>query len=331
MASSMEFVQYAADQMRNAGEITYKKMFGEYGIYCDGKIIGLICDNQLFIKITEAGKKLCPDFEEEAPYEGSKPFLLVEDIDDRELLTELVVETFRELPMPAPKKKKTEKRAKQETVPGEKVDFKKRDKSLYQPGKKPSIVDVPEMTFFAVKGSGDPNTSEEYKEAVGALYALSYTIKMSKMGSQCPPGYFDYVVPPLEGLWLVDDQGFDGTNITDKSRFEWISMIRQPDFVTDEVFEEAKESCRRKKPEIDLSKVRLVKYTEGLCAQIMHIGPYDSEPETIERMECFTEENGYKTDISDKRPHHEIYLNDPRKTAPEKMKTVIRHPVRKRD
>ena len=348
MASSLEFVRYAAEQMGAAGEITYKKMFGEYGIYCNGKIVGLICENQLFIKITEAGRRLCPDYEEVPPYQGSKPYLLVEDIDDRELLAELTAETFRELPVSKPGKKKGEKsrekadkasraeekqsaqkQEKKGKADMEKVDFKKRDKALYQPGRNPEFADVPEMVFLAVDGKGDPNTSVDYKNAVGALYALSYTIKMSKKSDSCPPGYFDYVVPPLEGLWHTEEGGFDGKMITDKSKFCRTSRIRQPDFVTEEVLEWAKEVCLAKKPETDTSNVRLLRYKEGMCAQVMHIGPYDDEPETIEKLERFIEANGYETEINETRRHHEIYLGDPRKTAPDKLKTVLRHPVRK--
>lgn len=320
MASSLEFVQYAADQMRDAGEITFKKMFGEYGVYCNGKVIAVICENQLFIKVTKAGKKLCPDFEEASPYTGAKPHLLVEDIDNRELLGKLASVTYDELPFPKPK---TEKALK-------KVDFKKSDKALYQPGSKPVFVDVPEMTFLKVEGTGDPNTSDDYQKAVEALYSLSYTIKMSKKRNDCPPGFFDYVVPPLEGLWRIDDTGFDGKVITDKKGFHWISMIRQPDFVTEDVFEQAKKICGEKKPEVDLSKLRLIRFKEGLCAQVMHTGAYDNEPETVELLSRFVEKSGYTTDISDKRWHHEIYMSDPRKTSQEKMKTVIRHPVKKK-
>ena len=211
----------------------------------------------------------------------------------------------------------------------EKVDFKKRDKALYQPGRNPEFADVPEMVFLAVDGKGDPNTSADYKNAVGALYALSYTIKMSKKSDSCPPGYFDYVVPPLEGLWHTEEGGFDGKMITDKSKFCWTSLIRQPDFVTEEVLEWAKEVCLAKKPETDTSNVRLLRYKEGMCAQVMHIGPYDDEPETIEKLERFIEANGYETEINETRRHHEIYLGDPRKTAPDTLKTVLRHPVRK--
>lgn len=211
----------------------------------------------------------------------------------------------------------------------EKFDYKKKYKDLYQPKTKPSIIEIPEMTFIAIDGKGDPNTSDEYKEALEILYGLSFTIKMSKMSGTQPEGYFEYVVPPLEGLWYVDDAKFDGTNITDKNRFCWISMIRQPEFVTEKVFENAKNALAKKKRELDLSKARLIKMTEGLCVQIMHKGTYDSEPESIAKIREFAEKIGYTEDISDTRFHHEIYLSDPRRCAPENLKTVIRHPIRR--
>lgn len=211
----------------------------------------------------------------------------------------------------------------------EKFDFKKEYKDLYQPKTKPSIIEVPEMIFIAIDGNGDPNTSSEYKKALEILYGLSFTIKMSKMSGTQPEGYFEYVVPPLEGLWYVDDAKFDGTNITDKSRFCWTSMIRQPEFVTEKVFENARNALAKKKRELDLSKARLIKMTEGLCVQIMHKGSYDNEPESIAKMREFAEKSGYAEDISDTRFHHEIYLSDPRRCAPENLKTVIRHPVRR--
>ena len=206
-------------------------------------------------------------------------------------------------------------------------DFKKEQKNLYQPTTAPSIIDVPEMVFIAVDGKGDPNTGAEYKDAIELLYSLSYSIKMSKMSGTRPEGYFEYTVPPLEGLWKGEDGYFDGTSITDKSKLRWTSMIRQPDFVTAEVFEAAKKSLAKKKPALVTSKSRLIRITEGLCVQAMHIGPYDDEPATIESMERFAVENGYTIDINDIRHHHEIYLSDPRKAAPEKLKTVIRHPI----
>lgn len=159
------------------------------------------------------------------------------------------------------------------------------------------------------------------------LYGLSYSIKMSKMDGSQPAGYFEYVVPPLEGLWWMADGC--AVDYSRKEDFQWISMIRQPDFVTESVFEQAKEKLHRKKPELDLSKARLVRWEEGLCAQVMHHGPYDDEPETLLRLTRFIEENGYAADYTDARRHHEIYLGDPRKTAPEKLRTVLRLPVKK--
>lgn len=207
-------------------------------------------------------------------------------------------------------------------------DFKKEYKDLYLPKSKPSIVDVPTMRFIMVNGKGDPNTSASYKAAVEVLYGLSYSIKMSKKGSTQPQGYFDYVVPPLEGLWWFEDEKpFNGSVIGRKDEFNWIVMIRQPEFVTPEVFETAKMALSKKKPEIDTSIARLEDFTEGLCAQIMHIGPYDDEPSTVAVLEEFIKSQGYRTEMSGLRQHHEIYLSDPRKTAPEKLKTVIRHPI----
>jgi len=212
-----------------------------------------------------------------------------------------------------------------------KLDYKKEYKDLYMPKTKPMIVNVPEMTFIMVDGKGDPNTSEEYKNAMEVLYGLSYSIKMSKMNGTQPEGYFEYVVPPLEGLWWGDEGYFDGTNIVDKNKFYWTSMIRQPEFVTQEVFEQAKETFAKKKPNVDTSKARLVFWAEGLCAQVMHLGSYDDEPVTIQKLEAFISESGYVCDISEDRQHHEIYLNNPDKTAPEHLKTVIRHPIRKKE
>jgi len=208
------------------------------------------------------------------------------------------------------------------------TDYKKIEKELYQPKTTPSIIEVPIMTFIAIDGMGNPNTSEAYKEALEILYGLSYSIKMSKMGGSAPDGYFDYVVAPLEGLWW--SLGGGTVSFSDKDSFCWTSMIRQPEFVTKEVFESAKTSLSRKKPGLDLSKARLMKLTEGLCVQVMHIGPYDDEPATIEAMDRYATENGFVIDINDTRRHHEIYLSDPRKVAPEKLKTVIRHPITKK-
>lgn len=211
----------------------------------------------------------------------------------------------------------------------EKLDYKKEYKDLYQPAAKPSLIDVPEMRFFAVDGAGDPNTSPAYKEAMEILYGLSFTVKMSKMNGTQPEGYFEYVVPPLEGLWFADGVSFDGLNVSDKNKFKWVSMIRQPEFVTEEVFAGAKEILAKKKPQLDLSNARFMTFTEGLCVQIMHKGSYDSEPESILKLKRFAEENGLTEDFSAERLHHEIYLSDPRKCAPERLRTVIRHPVKK--
>lgn len=212
----------------------------------------------------------------------------------------------------------------------DKLDYKKTYKELYQPKTKPSIIAVPEMIFIAIDGEGNPNSCPEYKAAIGVLYGLSYAIKMSKMNGTQPAGYFEYVVPPLEGLWQVDGVDFDGMNVTDKDKFKWISMIRQPEFVMEEVFEQAKLVLKKKKPALDLSKARLMKMTEGLCVQIMHKGSYDDEPASIEQMKRFLDENGYIEDFSEGRFHHEIYLSDPRKCSTDKLKTVIRHPIKKK-
>lgn len=209
----------------------------------------------------------------------------------------------------------------------EKLDYKKKYKNLYQPTAKPSIADIPEMLFLAVDGAGDPNTCPAYQQALELLYGLSFTIKMSKMNGTQPPGYFEYVVPPLEGLWYVDDAHFDGQNVTDKSRFRWTSMIRQPEFVTESVLEQAKAVLSQKKPALDCSKARLMQWTEGLCIQVMHKGSYDDEPASILKLKEFAAQNGYAEDFSNHRFHHEIYLSDPRRCALESLKTIIRHPV----
>ena len=210
-------------------------------------------------------------------------------------------------------------------------DYKKEFKEFYLPPKKPQIVYIPKMQFVAVRGKGNPNDEEgEYKNALAVQYAISYTIKMSKMGDHRIDGYFDYVVPPLEGFWWQEKNGVavPGFDYTDKSSFNWISVIRLPDFVTQKDFEWAKESAAAKKG-LDCSRAELFQLEEGDCVQIMHIGSYDDEPVTIKLLDDFVRENGYELDFSDTRLHHEIYLSDPRKTAPEKLKTLIRHPVRK--
>ncbi len=207
-------------------------------------------------------------------------------------------------------------------------DFKKEYKEFYMPKGAPSIVTVPPMNFLAVRGRGDPNLEDgEYKAAIALLYGMAFTIKMSKMGDRRIDGYFDFVVPPLEGFWWQD--GITGVDYAHKERFRWISVIRLPDFVTQADFDWAKEEAARKKKQ-DFSKTEFLTVDEGLCVQCMHIGPYDDEPATVGRMHRFMEEQGYLLDITDKRMHHEIYLSDARKTAPEKLKTVIRHPVRRK-
>lgn len=210
----------------------------------------------------------------------------------------------------------------------DKIDYKKTEKHLYLP-KSPAIVQVPEMVFFAVDGQGDPNTSPAYQQALELLYGLSFTVKMSKMGGEEPEGYFDYVVPPLEGLWWTETPGFDGKPPADKNDFRWTSLIRQPDFVNEEVFVWAAERLAKKKPALDLTKARFLRWEEGLCAHLLHTGPYDAEPASIDRLTEFLREQGCAPDFTDTRRHHEIYLGDPRRTAPEKLKTVIRHPVKR--
>ncbi len=208
-------------------------------------------------------------------------------------------------------------------------DFKKEYKEFYMPKNKPSIVTVPPMNYLAVRGHGDPNAEGgEYKEAIGLLYGIAFTIKMSKKGSRQIEGFFDYVVPPLEGFWW--QEGIQRVDYAHKERFEWISVIRLPDFVTKADFDWAIEEASRKK-KTDFSKVEFLQVDEGLCVQCMHIGSYDEEPATVELMHQFMTEQGYELDINDTRRHHEIYLSDARKVAPEKLKTVIRHPIRRKE
>ncbi len=208
-------------------------------------------------------------------------------------------------------------------------DFKKEYKEFYLPKKKPEIVTVPEMNFVAVQGAGDPNEEGgAYKQAIGLLYGIAFTIKMSKMGPHRMEGYFDYVVPPLEGLWWQDET--EGIDYTHKEQFQWISMIRLPDFVTRDEFAWAVSEAETKKKS-DFSPVEFLTYREGVCVQCMHVGSYDDEPETIGLMDSFAREQGYVTDMGGVRYHHEIYLSDVRKCKPENLRTVIRHPLRKRD
>lgn len=205
-------------------------------------------------------------------------------------------------------------------------DYKKEYKEFYMPPKKPVIVTVPPMNYIAVRGEGDPNTADgEYKRSIELLYGVAFTIKMSKKSSHHIDGYFDYVVPPLEGLWRQD--GVNGIDYAHKEKFRWISLIRLPDFVTEADVEWAKEEASRKK-KADFSKVGFLTYDEGECVQCMHIGSYDDEPSTVQLMHEYMEQQGYCLDISDSRLHHEIYLSDARRVTADKLKTVIRHPVK---
>lgn len=206
-------------------------------------------------------------------------------------------------------------------------DYKKEYKEFYLPKNKPGIVDVPPMNYIAVRGKGDPNVEDgEYKRAIGLLYGIAFTIKMSKKGDRQIDGYFDYVVPPLEGFWWQD--GVHGVDYSHKENFQFISVIRLPDFVTKADFDWAVGEATKKK-KMNFSDAEFFTYHEGLCVQCMHIGPYDDEPATVALMHGYIAAEGYELDITDKRLHHEIYLSDVRKTAPEKLKTVLRHPIKR--
>ena len=206
-------------------------------------------------------------------------------------------------------------------------DYKKEYKEFYMPANKPSIVTVPKMNYIAVRGKGNPNDeSGEYKDSIGLLYAIAFTIKMSYKGSHKIDGYFEYVVPPLEGFWW--QEGSDTIDYANKNGFNFISLIRLPDFVTKADFDWAVREATNKK-KADFSKVEFLTYDEGVCVQCMHVGSYDDEPKTIALMHEYMAANGYVLDISESRYHHEIYLSDPRKCAGEKLKTVVRHPIKK--
>lgn len=208
-------------------------------------------------------------------------------------------------------------------------DFKKEYKEFYMPKSKPEIVTVPKANYIAVRGKGDPNDEGgAYQQAVGILYAVAYTLKMSYKTDYRIEGFFDYVVPPLEGFWWQD--GVGGIDYSDKSTFNWISVIRLPDFVTQKDFDWATGEAEKKK-HLDCSKAEFLTIDEGLCVQIMHIGPFDDEPATASMMNAYLLENGYENDFSGSRLHHEIYLSDARKVAPEKWKTVIRHPIKRKE
>lgn len=206
-------------------------------------------------------------------------------------------------------------------------DFKKEYKEFYFPNNKPKIVRVPPANYIAVRGSGDPNEEGgAYQKAVGILYAVAYTLKMSYKTDYRIKGFYEYVVPPLEGFWWQD--GIDGVNYADKSAFNWISVIRLPDFVTREDFDWAVRTAGTKNKK-DCSSAEFLTVEEGLCVQMMHTGSFDDEPASVALMDEYLEHNGYENDLNAERLHHEIYLSDPRKCSPDKMKTVIRHPVKK--
>ena len=205
-------------------------------------------------------------------------------------------------------------------------DYKKEYKEFYMPKAKPEIVTVPPMNYLAVRGEGDPNEEGgKYKTAIGLLYGAAFTIKMSGKAGRRIDGYFDYVVPPLEGFWW--QPGVDGFDYSDKSSFHWISVIRLPDFVSKADFDWAVAEAEKKKKQ-DFSAVEFLRVDEGLCVQMMHIGPFDDEPASVALMDAYLAEKGYENDFSDVRLHHEIYLSVARRVSPEKWRTVIRHPVR---
>lgn len=205
----------------------------------------------------------------------------------------------------------------------QKVDYKRKLKHLYLPPTRPEVIDVPSAYYIMVDGTGDPQ-GKAYQEAVGILYSLNYTIKMSRKSGTELEGYFDYVIPPLEGLWWSPGGKLD---LSQRDQWMWTSMIRQPEFVTPEVFAWAVQKCQVKKPEIDVSKARLEVLEEGTCVQMLHIGTYDQETESMEKIMAFIENNRYRDCSGQARKHHEIYLSDPRKTVPERLKTVLRVPV----
>ena len=206
-------------------------------------------------------------------------------------------------------------------------DFKKEYKEFYMPKNKPEIVNIPKANYIAVRGKGDPNEEGgAYQRAISILYAVAYTLKMSYKTDHKIKGFYEYVVPPLEGFWWQDN--IEGVNYSDKSAFNWISVIRLPEFISKEDFNWAVDSAGRKK-KMDCSPAKFLTIEEGLCVQIMHFGAFDDEPATVAIMDAYLDQNGYANDFSENRLHHEIYLSDARKVLPEKWKTVIRHPIKK--
>ena len=207
-------------------------------------------------------------------------------------------------------------------------DYKKEYKEFYLPPKKPVIVTIPKMNYIAIRGKGDPNEEDgEYKRAMSLLYPIAYTLKMSPRSGKETEGYFEYVVPPLEGLWW--QEGIDGFDLKRKNLFNWISLIRLPEFFNESDVDWAKEEVKRKK-DLDTSSLEFFTYKEGLCVQMMHIGSLDDEGESVKLMDEFIKKEGFENDFSPLRLHHEIYLSDFRRTAESKLKTVIRHPIKKR-
>ncbi len=206
-------------------------------------------------------------------------------------------------------------------------DFKKEQREIYRPARKPSIIMVPRMNYIAVRGKGNPNEEDgEYKKAIGTLYPIAYALRMSYKSDYKIEGYFEYVVPPLEGFWWIE--GLKGMDITRKDELEWISVLRLPDFITKENFDWAVKQVKEKKG-LDCSKAEFFTYDEGLCVQALHIGPFDTEIETVEKMNEYIKQEGYEEDLSDERMHHEVYLSDFRRVSSDKLRTIIRHPIKK--
>lgn len=332
MSSSIEFVEFAAGQLAGAGEITYKRMFGEYGLYCDGLFFATICDDQLFFKPTEAAKRLQPDIPEAPPYQGAKDYFLIEDLDNHLALAELAQATCAELRLAQKPRAKAKAKSKPESAakPAKEkaFDYKKEYKEFYLPKRQPGLIEVPPLQFLAVRGQGDPNLPDgAYKQAIALLYAAAYAIKMSKMGDYRMEGYFDFVVPPLEGLWWQN--GTPGEiDYAHKERFQWLALIRLPEFVTEADFNWAVAQAAKKIPDA-AERLELFRYTEGLCVQCLHVGSYDDEPATLRMLHDFVEQQGYQLDFTGGRLHHEIYLSDVRRCKPENLKTVIRLPLKK--
>lgn len=312
MPSTKDYLDFILDQLSELKDISYRKMMGEFIIYYKDKIVGGIYDNRFLVKPSKSAMNHITKVSYESPYPGVKEMLLVEDIDNKQLLTELLNATYDEL-----YGQKSNKSSKP-------FDYKKEFKELYMPKTKPGIVTVPQANYIAIRGKGDPNEEGgAYQQAISILYALSYTLKMSYKTNHEIKGFFDYVVPPLEGFWWQDDiQDVDYTN---KASFNWISVIRLPDFVTKEDFDWAVETATKKK-KIDCSNAEFLTMEEGLCVQIMHLGPFDDEPATVAIMDDYLAKNGYENDFNNDRLHHEIYLTDARRTIPEKMENYHKTP-----